>query len=258
VEFRADLAIQCSICVFDGLLPEPYNKPVLKLLFIFARWHALAKLRLHTEPSVDLLGSTTELLGKELRTFEEKTCPAFDTQELKREAEARQRRQAKNPSMGPTPRATTAGSTMDAEMLTTSPFSSESSLLNSTEVAAVKPFNSTPEAFTAAAASLPPHKISTSSTSTPGMSSASSASLPSAVLSSGNSAKKRKIKTSFKRLVGPRKKTFNRRTYKNHSLGDCVKMIRMYGTTDSYSTEGVGSSIFLIRGPILTDLNSLS
>ena len=90
------------------------------------------------------------------------------------------------------------------------------------------------------------------------MSSASSASLPSesAVHSSRNSAKKGKIKTSFERLVGRRKKTFNRRTYKNHSLGDCIKMIRTYGTTDSYSTEGVGSSNFLIRGPILTDLNT--
>lgn len=34
-------------------------------------------------------------------------------------------------------------------------------------------------------------------------------------------------------------KSFNLATYKVHSLGDYVETIRMYGTTDSYSTEPV-------------------
>ena len=34
-------------------------------------------------------------------------------------------------------------------------------------------------------------------------------------------------------------KGFNLNTYKFHSLGDYVETIRMYGTTDSYSTEPV-------------------
>lgn len=40
--------------------------------------------------------------------------------------------------------------------------------------------------------------------------------------------------------VQPRKqKTFNLRTYKLHALGDYTASIRLYGTTDSYSTQPV-------------------
>jgi hypothetical protein len=39
--------------------------------------------------------------------------------------------------------------------------------------------------------------------------------------------------------IARKRKIFNLNTYKNHSLGDYVRTIRMYGTTDSYSTEPV-------------------
>jgi hypothetical protein len=135
--------------VFGGLFPEPYNKQILKLLFTLAHWHALAKLRQHTDLSLDLLEATTALLGKAFGEFEEKTCPAFETQELRREAEARQRRQA--------------------------------------------------------------NALSSAAPAT----------------------------SAANKHVGRRQKKFNRRTYKNHSLGDYVRAIRTLGTTDSYSTEGV-------------------
>lgn len=41
--------------------------------------------------------------------------------------------------------------------------------------------------------------------------------------------------------IARKRKIFNLNTYKNHSLGDYVRTIRMYGTTDSYSTEPVSS-----------------
>jgi hypothetical protein len=48
-----------------------------------------------------------------------------------------------------------------------------------------------------------------------------------------------------------RKKKFNLSTYKVHSLGDYVRMIRLYGTTDSYNSQTVSwsyvRSIFTIR-----------
>lgn len=141
--------MQCSISVFDCLLPEPHNTRVLDLIFILAQWHALAKLRQHTDMSLDILESTTKDLGQRLRDFESATCSAFKTRELKREAEARQRRQ--------------------------------------TKVAA----------------------------STPGITDQKN--------------------ITHKRII------FNLNTYKNHSLGDYVRTIRMYGTTDSYSTEPVSS-----------------
>jgi hypothetical protein len=45
--------------------------------------------------SLDILESTTKDLGQRLRNFESATCSAFETHELKHEAEARQRWQTK-------------------------------------------------------------------------------------------------------------------------------------------------------------------
>ena len=51
---------------------------------------------MHTDETLTLLDSITGLLGRGLCRFQQKTCAAFDTQELKREAERRQRRGQKN------------------------------------------------------------------------------------------------------------------------------------------------------------------
>lgn len=66
----------------------------MKLLFTVAHWHALAKLRQHTDLSLDILESLTIRLGQSLRDFQEKTCAAYDTKELKREEAARIKRTA--------------------------------------------------------------------------------------------------------------------------------------------------------------------
>lgn len=88
--------MQCAIPVFDGLLPEPHNMYVLKLLFELAHWHGLAKLRMHTDATLEILSRITRSLGNTLRIFEEKTCAAFETRELERERAARQRCQEKS------------------------------------------------------------------------------------------------------------------------------------------------------------------
>lgn len=62
---------------------------------MFAHWHALAKLRLHTDLTLGILDQYTTLLGKFLRDFHSKTSSAFDTKELPREADARERRKTK-------------------------------------------------------------------------------------------------------------------------------------------------------------------
>ncbi|KZP03728.1 hypothetical protein FIBSPDRAFT_904798 [Athelia psychrophila] len=74
--------LQCAIPVLDGLLPEPYNTEILTLVFICSHWHALAKLRMHTDCTLKLLDSETEHLGTSLRSFAANTCKAFNTQEL--------------------------------------------------------------------------------------------------------------------------------------------------------------------------------
>ncbi|KAJ7611460.1 hypothetical protein B0H17DRAFT_873651, partial [Mycena rosella] len=84
--------LQCAIPVFEGLLPEPRNGNILRLLFTFAEWHALAKLRLHTTPFLSRLKDSTGELGSKLRHFVAHTCSDFDTRELPKDEAAKGRR----------------------------------------------------------------------------------------------------------------------------------------------------------------------
>jgi hypothetical protein len=67
----------------------------MTLLFRLAEWHALAKLRLHTEPTLTCMESVTVILGRELRHFCSVTCAAFTTVELPKEVAARGRRESR-------------------------------------------------------------------------------------------------------------------------------------------------------------------
>ena len=84
---------QCAIPVFDGLLPAKHDRIVRKLLFELATWHGLAKLRLHTETSVQDLENSTARLGDFLRNFQKIVCPEYATYNLPNEEAARKRRQ---------------------------------------------------------------------------------------------------------------------------------------------------------------------
>ena len=53
---------------------------------------------MHTDFTLDIFDNITAQIGSEFRAFTYKTCPEFDTQELKRECEARKRRQLKKTS----------------------------------------------------------------------------------------------------------------------------------------------------------------
>jgi hypothetical protein len=86
---------KCAIPAFDGLLPEPHNRAIMELLFVMAHWHALAKLRMHNDVTLDIMQMATVTLGKKLRAFSKTTCSAFATKELHREYNARVRREAK-------------------------------------------------------------------------------------------------------------------------------------------------------------------
>lgn len=157
--------------VFDGLLPEPHNEVVTSLLFRLAEWHALAKLRLHTETTLSRLESVTTILGRELRRFSNVTCRSFSTEELPKEAAARGRRQSRQKA----------------------------------KVAASAQPN-TSNVQLATSANHPP--------------------VPTTEPGAGVTKEKKK-------------KKFNLSTYKFHSLGDYARMIRLYGTTDSYNSQTV-------------------
>lgn len=60
-----------------------------------AHWHSLAKLRMHTDLSLNVLDSWTSVLGEMARTFVVLTCSKIETRELKSEYEARKRREAR-------------------------------------------------------------------------------------------------------------------------------------------------------------------
>lgn len=85
---------QCSIPAFENLLPPEHNKMVLDLLFELATFHGLAKLRLHTERTLQDLEASTARLGVELRRFTSTVGEAYITRELRSETAARGRRKA--------------------------------------------------------------------------------------------------------------------------------------------------------------------
>lgn len=76
------------------MLCPPHDDLLAKLLFVLAWWHALAKLRLHTEETVAIFHAVTRTLGKTTRAFVRTTCEAYETRELPKEEAARGRRTA--------------------------------------------------------------------------------------------------------------------------------------------------------------------
>jgi hypothetical protein len=84
--------IQCAIPVFEGLFPAQHDVVVQSLLYRFAQWHALAKLRTHSDSTLGFLHETFKKLARQLRNFRDFTCVAFETVELPKEKAARQRR----------------------------------------------------------------------------------------------------------------------------------------------------------------------
>ncbi|KAG9120845.1 hypothetical protein FRC07_003499 [Ceratobasidium sp. 392] len=61
--------LQCCLPVFEGLLPESCDDAAQRLLFVFAQWHGLAKLRLHTKSTLTIFKSLTVKMATLLRHF---------------------------------------------------------------------------------------------------------------------------------------------------------------------------------------------
>jgi hypothetical protein len=93
---------QCAMPVFEGLFPEPDNEHILDLLYIFATWHALAKLRVHIDDTLQLLDIATSAIGAQLRDFRDTICVKYDTHELSKEMLARRRRNSQKIRIGET------------------------------------------------------------------------------------------------------------------------------------------------------------
>lgn len=59
-----------------------------RFIFRLAQWHALVKLWLHTDDSLSYLNNITQLLGSQLRKFQDFICKVFHTMELPSETTA--------------------------------------------------------------------------------------------------------------------------------------------------------------------------
>jgi hypothetical protein len=77
---------------FEGILDEPSNGMLLDLLYTMQFWHSLAKMRMHTDSTLDSLEDATVALGWELRRFAKVLCPNYKTKESSREFAARKKR----------------------------------------------------------------------------------------------------------------------------------------------------------------------
>jgi hypothetical protein len=67
---------------------------------------------MHTDLTLEIFDEETIRIGAEFRKFNNKTCPAFKTHELRRETEARKRRQLKKARTTDTPSAPASTSTV--------------------------------------------------------------------------------------------------------------------------------------------------
>ena len=63
----------------------------MDLLFKLTTWHALVKLQIHTNKTINLLAMATKTLTIAMQQFLQVTCEAFNTRELKKEAAAHRR-----------------------------------------------------------------------------------------------------------------------------------------------------------------------
>jgi hypothetical protein len=62
---------------------------VQSLLYVFAQWHALTKLRMYSETTLSVLDETFKRLSHQLRRFQDYTCTTFTTVESPKEKAAR-------------------------------------------------------------------------------------------------------------------------------------------------------------------------
>ncbi|TFK65061.1 hypothetical protein BDN72DRAFT_871914 [Pluteus cervinus] len=117
--------LQCSIPAFEGLLPEPHNTRLMKLLYQLCEWHALAKARMHTDTSISLLRQATIRLGQLMRDFSRTTCQAYVTKELPNEQKKRTGKKVPEAKEGdPPPKAPKPSSKIKKLNLTTYKFHS--------------------------------------------------------------------------------------------------------------------------------------
>ena len=227
---------QCAIPSFEGLLPEPHNQRILRLLFTAAHWHGVAKLRLHNDLTLDVLDSITESLGDQLREFRRTTCTAFVTRELEKEYSARIRHENK--------RKDTCKNPPVCNPIPITPiFTPYTSATHNAITHNLTPYTSTTQTLMAGNSTVP-NLTATTSEHLIATENVIVHTKPSTPESGQGQSQTIGVSPEHKEAMSRRRlKTLNLNTYKFHSLGDYASTIRMYGTTDSYTTEVVSMEL---------------
>lgn len=74
-------------------MEEPLGRVIDEMLWYFSVWHALGKLRLHSDITAQIFEAVTRKLGQCVRRFQRESA-YLDTRELPKEEAARGRREA--------------------------------------------------------------------------------------------------------------------------------------------------------------------
>lgn len=200
----------------------------MKLLYRTAEWHGLAKLRMHTEPTLALLEELTQELGELLRKFRRFTSNKYSTYELPREAESRRRRELDKtkPTGAVQTTVAAAQNTDDGDDLSPPDLTPRASFATGQPGVAIpnEEGEQVPEGQPARGAAQHPTQPAVASPDKEGEQVPEGQPARGAAQHSGRK---------------PRKLNLN--TVKLHFLGDYVRHIHLFGTTDSYSTQIVSS-----------------
>jgi len=87
--------LQCALPVFEGLLHTQQDNTLLRtLLFDLTMWHAYAKLRLHTDTTLNDFKTLTSTLGRSVHIFIKEVCTQYNTTNLLYEMATHGRRAA--------------------------------------------------------------------------------------------------------------------------------------------------------------------
>ncbi|RXW14335.1 hypothetical protein EST38_g11521 [Candolleomyces aberdarensis] len=226
--------LQCAIPVFEGLFPKKdHDKRIVNLLYVLAHWHGLAKLRLHTDVTLDILDDLTTLLGKKFRQFVARICDQVETRELPREYQARKRREAKR--KGKDRKALAKKSQDAAKTSGLAKSTSHNTAHGSSSNARQAKANAPPKKVAAVKKGAKCQKIAHLSQPVPdsekqvGLGDEQAEPLSEHILADED--------TMPNEASGRQLKAFTLRTYKFHALGHVAPTIRRFGTTDNYSTQ---------------------
>jgi hypothetical protein len=219
----------------------------MKLLFLCAKWHGFAKLRMHTDVTLKLFENLTTELGDQFRLFVAETCTQVKAYELEREARAREKAASKSKDAAPPPAEPLASVPADKSQDRQRPSACNEDHQSGgalwRTIAPPRPTSEVPPTTQDHEAQSIRHPGSGCNEdhqsggvrwrTTIASPSSSSREVPVTTQDHETQNRPPIVKSQIRKLP----KKMNLSTPKFHALGHYYRCIRLFGTTDSYSTE---------------------